>query len=56
MGSFEVLLTNVLGMHLQAKNYSKIWEVMIKDRSVFPVLVNTGSEAEIIDFLGFLRS
>ena len=53
MGSFEVLLTNVLGMHLQAKNYSKIWEVMIKDRSVFPVLVNTGSEAEIIDFLDF---
>ena len=53
MGSFEVLLTNVLGMHLQAKNYSKLWEVMIKDRSVFPVLVNTGTEGELIDFLNY---
>ena len=53
MGSFDVLLTHVLGMHLRAKNYSKIWDVMIKDRSVFPALINAGTEAELIAFLDF---
>lgn len=53
MGSVGGQLTNVLGMQLRAKNYSKIWEAMIKDRSVFPALVNAGTEAEIIKFLDF---
>lgn len=53
MRSFEIVLANVLGIHLQAKNYSKIWEVIIKDRSVLSALVNTGTETEIIEFLNF---